>query len=372
MSFLFGWVARSRGLFADNKGPWGSPPSGGGGSDEPTPGPWGKNAPPKRPRGDGLGGGVSSLEEFLERNKRRFGGGGPGGSGGGGVPTIGDRSIYFWAAIGFVTLWLLFTTFHRIAPEERGVVTMFGRYHATLEPGIGMTLPAPISSVQKVNVAEIRGVDVGSATEETLVLTGDQNLVDIAYRVLWSIRDPEQFLFELRTPEDTISQVAESSMRQVVSQMSLNDVLGIRRGEIEARVRDEIQRTLERYQSGVIIRNVSIRQADPPGSVNEAFKDVTAAQQDAESEINKANAYALQLRQLAQGEATAFTKVYEQYTLAPDVTRKRMYYETMERILRNVEKTIVETPGVTPYLPINQMQQPRAPRPQQQQQGSGQ
>jgi len=268
-----------------------------------------------------------------------------------------------WALIGVVTLWLIFTSFHVIAPEERGVVTVFGRYNSTLNSGVNMTLPSPISRVQKVNVAEIRGVDIGSPTEETLVLTGDQNLVDIAYRVLWSIRDPEQFLFELRTPEDTIRQVAESSMRQVVSQMSLNDVLGVRRGEIEARVRDEIQQTLERYDSGVIIRNVSIRQADPPASVNEAFKDVTAAQQDAESEINKANAYALQLRQLAQGEATAFEKVYEQYKLAPDVTRRRMYYETMERILRNVEKTIVETPGVTPYLPLNQI--PQRPRPAQ-------
>ena len=368
MSFFSGWAARGRGLFADNKGPWGSPPSGEGGPSEPTPGPWGKNAP-KRPRGDGLGGGVSSLEEFLERNRRRFGGSGGGGSGGTGFGP--DRSIYFWALIGFLALWLIVTTFHRIAPSERGVVTIFGRYYSTLSPGFNMTLPAPISSVQKVNVSQIRSVDVGSATEETLVLTGDQNLVDIAYRVLWSVSVPEQFLFELRTPEDTIRQVAESSMRQVVSQISLNDVLGLRRGEIEALVREEMQQTLDRYDSGVTIRNVSIRQADPPASVNEAFKDVTAAQQDAESDINKANAYALQLRQLAQGEATAFDKVYEQYKLAPDVTRKRMYYETMERILRNVEKTIVETPGVTPYLPLNQIQRPRPAQPQQQQ-GTGQ
>ena len=364
MSFLSGLAMRGRGLFADNKGPWGSPPpSGEGGPSEPTPGPWGKGQP-KRPRGESLGGGVASLEEFLERNRRRFGGGGGGGGFGGAGP---DRSIYMWALIGFVTLWLIFTSFHVIAPEERGVVTVFGRYNSTLNPGVNMTLPSPISRVQKVNTAEIRSVDVGSPTEETLVLTGDQNLVDIAYRVTWSIRDPEQFLFELRTPEDTIRQVAESSMRQIVSQMSLTDVLGVRRGEIESSVRDEIQQTLDRYDSGVSIRNVSIRQADPPAAVNEAFKDVTAAQQDAESEINKANAYALQLRQLAQGEATAFDKVYEQYRLAPDVTRRRMYYETMERILRNVEKTIVETPGVTPYLPLNQIQRPQ---PQARQQGT--
>jgi membrane protease subunit HflK len=365
MTILLGWGQRIRGLFSDSKGPWGGPPPDNGkGSGDPSPGPWGKSAPP-RGRGEG-GGSVASLEEFLERNRRRFGGGrGGGGFGGASGP---DRSLLFWGILALVALWFLSTTFHRIAAEERGVVTVFGRYNSTLGPGIGLTLPAPVSRVQKVNVEEIRSVDLGSATEETLMLTRDQNLIDIAYRVLWSIRDPEQFLFELRTPEDTIRQVAESSMRQVIANVTLNEAMGIKRGEIEARVQEEMQQTLETYEAGVLIRGVSIRQADPPAAVNEAFKDVTAAQQDAESEINKANAYALQLRQLAQGEATAFEKVYEQYRLAPEVTRRRMYYETMERVLKNVEKTIVETPGVTPYLPLNQLprQQP------QQQQGAGQ
>jgi membrane protease subunit HflK len=131
--------------------------------------------------------------------------------------------------------------------------------------------------------------------------------------------------------------------------------MGAARGTIEARVQEEMQQTLDAYQSGVVIQGIAIRQADPPAQVNEAFKQVTAAQQAAQSDINQANAYALQLRQIAQGEATAFDKVYEQYKLAPEVTRRRMYYETMERVLRNVDKTIVETPGVTPYLPLNEV-----------------
>jgi modulator of FtsH protease HflK len=141
-------------------------------------------------------------------------------------------------------------------------------------------------------------------------------------------------------------------MRSVVSGVTLDEAIGDKRGEIEAQVQETMQRVLDGYESGVLIQGVAIRQADPPAAVNDAFKEVTAAQQEAQSYINQANAYALQLRQKAQGEATAFDRIYEQYRLAPEVTRRRMYYETMERVLQNVDKTIVEAPGVTPYLPL--------------------
>jgi membrane protease subunit HflK len=353
MTIFSGWGARGRALFSDNKGPWGAPPGGSGNEpphgDEPTGGPWGE--PPRKGRG-GKGAPVASLDEFLQRSRTRFGGGPGGGFGLGGRP---NGSLVIWGLIGFLTLWLLFTSMHRIAAEERGVVTRFGRYSYTLSPGFGLTLPSPIDRVQKVNVEEIRNEDIGSAAEETLMLTGDQNIIDIAYQVRWNIRDPEKFLYELAEPEDTIRQVAESAMRQIISQVSLQDAMGIARGEIEARVQEEMQQTLDSYRSGVLIQGVAIKQADPPAAVNEAFKEVTAAQQQAQSDINKANAYALQLSQIAQGEATAFDKVYEQYRLAPEVTRRRMYYETMERVLRNVDKTIVETPGVMPYLPLGEV-----------------
>ena len=354
---ILSWGARVRALFSDTKGPWGSPPGSGGGSEPPAgndpPGPWGD--PPKR-RGSPGGGRstVTSLDDFLKKSRGRLGGG-PGGDGFGGFGGRGDRNLFLWAGIGFVILWLLLSTMHRVAAEERGVVTQFGRYSRTLGPGISLTLPFPIERVQKVNVEEIQEFTLGSAAEETLMLTGDQNIIDIAYQVRWNIRDPELYLYELAQPDETIRQVAESSMRQIVAQVTLNDAIGNKRGEIEARVQEEMQQTLDAYKSGVVIQGVAVKQADPPAAVNEAFKAVTAAQQEAQSDINQANAYALQLRQIAQGEATAFDKVFEQYKLAPEVTRRRMYYETMERVLRGVDKTIVETPGVTPYLPLGEI-----------------
>ena len=370
MSILSGLGQRARGLFTDTKGPWG--PTGGsgsggssGGGDEPPPsdggggGPWGE--PPRRgrraPQPQSVN--VASFEDFLRRSKARFG------DGGGRFSGKPDRSIIVWAVLGFILLWLLFTTMHRIAPEERGVVSRFGRYSHTLGPGISLTLPSPIDTVRKVDVENIRTIDLGTTGQETLMLTGDQNIVDIAYSVRWNIRDPELYLFELAQPDETIRQVGESAMRAVVSGFSLNDTIGEGRGDIETRVQEVMQRVLNSYRSGVRIQGIAIKQADPPAAVNDAFKEVSAAQQEAQSYINQARAYALQLTAKAQGEATAFDKVYEQYRLSPDVTRRRMYYETMERVLANVDKTIVEPSGVTPYLPLPQVQRsaPRSPTP---------
>ncbi len=143
-------------------------------------------------------------------------------------------------------------------------------------------------------------------------------------------------------------------MRAALSSVTLNQAIGEGRGDIEARVAENMQRVLDFYGLGVRIQGVAIKQADPPAAVNDAFKAVSASQQAAQSDINNANAYALQLAQISQGEATAFDKVFEQYRLAPEVTRRRMYYETMERVLQNVDKTIIEAPGVTPYMPIAQ------------------
>jgi membrane protease subunit HflK len=275
--------------------------------------------------------------------------------GGGGFPGRPDRSLILWAILGFIAIWLVFTSMHSIAPGERGVVTRFGRYSYTLGPGVGLTLPSPIDRVQKVDVESIRSVDLGSQSSEDLMLTGDQNLLDIAYSVRWNIKAPELYLFELAQPDETIQQVAESAMRSVIAQVSLQDAMGDKRSGIEAQVADRMQRVLNGYRSGIEIQGVAIQQADPPAEVNDAFKEVTAAQQDAKSYINQANAYALQLTAKAQGEAAAFDKVYAQYKLAPEVTRRRMYYETMEQVLSKVDKTIVEAPGVTPYLPLPQV-----------------
>jgi len=354
MNMIMGWGNRVRGLFADTKGPWGAggsdagsePPSdeGQGGQSQ---GPWGETPQRRRSSIPGAGN-VSSIDELLRR-RLRFGGGG-------GLPTRPDGSLILWAVIGLILVWLAFTSTHSIAPSQRGVVTRFGRYSYTLGPGVGFTLPSPIDRVKKVNVDKINTFELGSSGPDDLMLTGDQNLIDLAYSVRWNIRTPELYLFQLAEPDDTIKEVAESAMRAVVSQVTLNDAMGNRRAEIESRVAENMQRILDSYHSGIEVQGIAIQQADPPDAVNDAFKKVTAAPQQAQSFINNANAYSLQLHQRAQGDATAFDKVYEQYKLAPEVTRRRMYYETMEQVLSRVNKTIVEAPGVTPYLPLPEVQ----------------
>ncbi len=353
-----GWGDRVRGLFTDTKGPWGSS-SGGDGGEPPSDdsqggGPWGE-PPRRRKRATISSGNVSSLDDLLRRSRERFGGGG-------GLPGRPDRSLILWAILAFIAAWLVFTSIHSISPGQRGVVTRFGRYSSTLGPGIGLTLPSPIDRVKKIDVENIRTVDLGSDSADDLMLTGDQNLLDIAYSVRWNIRTPELYLFELAQPEQTIREVAESAMRSVISAVSLNDAIGDKRAQIEMQVAERMQRILDGYHSGIQVQGIAIKQADPPDAVNDAFKEVTAAQQDAQSYLNQARAYALQLTAKAQGEATAFDKVYEQYKLAPEVTRRRMYYETMEQVLSKVDKTIIEAPGVTPYLPLPQVQKSAQPQ----------
>jgi membrane protease subunit HflK len=355
MSNILGWGRRVRGLFTDDKGPWGPSSSGG---DEPPHddghgGPWGGSSGGRRILG---GRTVVPLEEMLRRGRMRF-------SGGGGRP---DGSLILWAVVGFIAIWLIFTSTHSIEPGQRGVVTRFGRYSYTLGPGVGLTLPSPIDRVQKVDVESIRSADLGSQSSEDLMLTGDQNLLDIAYSVRWNVKNPEWYLFQLAQPDETIQQVAESAMRSVISQVTLQDAMGDKRSEIETQVADRMQHILDGYRSGIAVQGVAIQQADPPAEVNDAFKEVTAAQQDAKSYINQANAYALQLTAKAQGEAAAFDKVYQQYKLAPEVTRRRMYYETMEQVLAKVPKTIVEAPGVAPYLALPQVQKTQSQQEQQQ------
>jgi membrane protease subunit HflK len=364
MSSFSGWVDRVRGVLADNKGPWAGGSDGDNSAEPPgaegqSTGPWGE--PPRRRRRAAIGpsANVSSLEDLLRRGRARFGGDGP--------PGRFDRSLIVWALVGFIAIWLVFTSVHSISPGERGVVTRFGRYSYTLGPGVGLTLPAPVDRVQKVDVESIRSADLGSQSSEDLMLTGDQNLLDIAYSVRWNIKNPEWYLFQLADPEETIRQVGESAMRAVIADVSLQDAMGDKRGEIEAQVAERMQRVLDGYRSGIAVQGVAIQQADPPAEVNDAFKEVTAAQQQAQSYINNATSYALQRVRQAQGEAAAFDKVYGQYKLAPEVTRRRMYYETMEQVLSKLPKTIVEAPGVTPYLPLPQVQKQQQVQQEQQQ-----
>ncbi|HEV2865447.1 MAG TPA: protease modulator HflK [Allosphingosinicella sp.] len=360
MKRFFGWSARRGAVLSDNRGgPWGpsgGDEGGGSGGDGPR-NPWGQ--PPRRRRAKAPGE-VTSLDEFLKRSRDRIGRG---------FPPNDGRPYWLYGLVAFALLWIFFTSIHRIGPQERGVVTTFGRYERTMQPGVGFSWPAPIARVQKVDVENIREIPVPTNSgTENLILTGDQNVINLAYSVRWNIKDPQRFLFQIAEPEVTIREVAESAMRAVVARVSLEDAIGAGRAEIEQSVEQNMQQLLDDYGAGIRIQGVAINQSVPPDAVNEAFLRVSAAQQEAQSDMNDARAYALQITAKAQGDAAAFEKVYAEYRQAPEVTRRRMYYEAMERILSRVDTTIVEAPGVTPYLPLPEVQQ-RRPGPQQPQQG---
>jgi membrane protease subunit HflK len=333
-------------------GPWGSG-SGGDGSGDNGPlgprNPW-SEPPRKRPgRGTRPSFGPAAIDELFRRGKARFGGGGG--------FTPGDHRQLWLIGIGvFILLWIVGTSFHRIDPGERGVIIRLGSYAGTLSPGMRMTFPAPIDKVAKVQVEDIRVQDLGSGEGgENLMLTGDENIIDLAYSVRWNVRDPELYLFELAEPDDTVKEVAESAMRAEIAHVSLDDAIGPQRSQIEDRVQRRMQEILDSYHAGIMIQGVAIKQADPPEAVNDAFKEVSAAQQTAQTYLNQARAYAQQLNSKAEGEAAAFDKVYTEYKLAPEVTRKRMYYETMEKVLAKTDKVVIEAPGVNSYLPLPQV-----------------
>jgi membrane protease subunit HflK len=251
---------------------------------------------------------------------------------------------------------------HQVGPKEEGIVTTFGKYSRTLTPGLSLTFPWPIQQVDIEEVSEFRIEQIPEGSAQKLMLTGDQNLVDLSYIVRWSIKDLKQFRFQLSQPEETVREVAEAAMRASVAQKKLNDVLsGSGRADIEQSVLTRMQAILDAYRSGIKVQGVQIRKTDPPKEVEEAFKDVSAAQQDAAAEINRAEAYAQQILARAQGDAASFDKIYAQYKLAPEVTKRRLYYETMERVLRQNDKTVVETQGVQTYLPLPELKRSAQP-----------
>lgn len=340
--------------------PWGDgSPKNGSGSGGNGSGGSGGPSNPWQPSGGGSGGGPrkKSTVEDLFRGRGRPGGGGPGG-GGGGVPSMPKlpetAKLVPLIIIAVVVLWLATTSIWRLGPQEQGVVKFLGSYSRTVGPGINWTLPAPFETMEKVDTQAIRETAIGSpnASKANFVLTSDQNIIDMAYEVRWSVNDPALYLFQLESPDAAVKDSAESAMRAVIANFSLDDAIGPARTDIEAQVRTRMQTILNDYRSGVLVQGVTIRQSDPPQQVNEAFKQVNVAQQDAESYKNNARAYARQLIERAEGDTSRFDQVYVQYRLAPEVTRQRLFYETLEKVLGGVDKTIVETDNVTPYLPL--------------------
>ena len=337
-------------------GPWGGGGSGAGGNGGGSGGggpksPWGEG-PPRRPTPGRGPTGRGEFDDFIRRSQDKLRGSLPG----------RGRSFTSipWLLIAAIVLgiWLFATATYRVQAQERGVVMRFGKYIETTGPGFHFKLPAPVDTVILKKVEQINSVDIGGSdgAAENLMLTGDQNIIDIAYAVRWKIRNPELFLFELAEPEATIREVAEAAMRAEVGRTTLNAAIGPERAQIAEQVRERMQEILDGYRSGIEVRGVDIKQADPPAAVDDAFKDVSAAQQDAQQYLNNSNKYAQQILNQAQGATAQFDAVYVQYKLAPEVTRKRIYLETMENVLSKVDKTVVEPSGVQTYLALPAIQ----------------
>ena len=358
------WNDQSGGSGGSGQGPWGSGPRR----------PWGQ--PPRTPQQQG-----PDLEELMRqwRERFRFGGGDGGGRGPGGR---GPISLPLVAALLFVG-WIL-TGIYFVNEGEQAVITRLGRFDRTTGPGAHWQLPAPFEGRQIFNVTSQRNDEIGCDRssrdacvdpEEGLMLTGDRNIVDIHFRVYYNISDVRDFAFNVRDPvnnargdnQGAVRQVVESAMREVIGRRQLEPIITTDRAAVEQEVQQLAQQVLTDYQSGVRIIQVQLLNATVPPEVFAAFNDVISANQDAETAVNNANrdsarivneaqAYREQTIRQATGDAQRFTSVYEEYRQAPQVTRDRIYLETMERVYRNGELIVLDQRGgAVPYLPLDSM-----------------
>jgi modulator of FtsH protease HflK len=289
--------------------------------------------------------GPSAFDELMRRARSSFGGNMPGRG--------GPQRIWPYVAGGLFLTWLGLTCVHSIAETERGLVSKFGSYSRTLEPGMNLTLPAPFETVRIVETEEVRSTPIGATgNEENLLLTRDRDLLDLAYSVRWNISDPRRFAFELADPDQTIRQLGQSAMRAAVADAGLNDVTVWGRKTIEQQVQKRMQSILDSYGAGIHIQDVTINRADLPREIGPAVKAVDAARQARDKYLDQTRAYVAQKAASAQREADAFNDVYAQYKIAPEVTKRRLYYDTMETVLKNANKTIIDANGVTPNLQL--------------------
>lgn len=355
-------------------GPWGSPPPPGGGG-----------GPPGSGRGPDLDDMIRQAQDAVRRYLPR--------GGGKGIALLGVLVVAVWAASGF----------YRVQPDEQGVVMRFGAFDRTAPPGLNYHIPWPVESVTTPRVTRINRVDIGfigasdtpvmggrvqparDVLAESLMLTGDENIIDIDVAVFWRIRDAGEFLFNTRNPESTVKSAAESVMREVIGRTPIQPALTEARAQIEQEVRRGTQAIMDQYQAGIEITQVQLQKVDPPAQVVDAFRDVQRANADRERARNEAESFrndiiprargeAERLVQEAQGvresqiarargEAARFTSVLTAYQAAPDVTTRRLYLETMEDILRRNPMIIVDDrlQGVVPFLPLGEGA--AAPRP---------
>jgi membrane protease subunit HflK len=367
------WNDQSGGGQSGGQGPWGAGPRR----------PWGQQRPPQGPQGP-------DLDDLLRqwRERFRFGGNGGGKSGGGSRPIS-------WPIIAAILFggWLL-TGVYTVDEGEQAVITTLGKYSRSTGPGIHIHVPPPFEARQVINVTgqrtdEIgfvaRGQNVTDNPDESLMITGDRNIVEIHFRIYYNIKDVVAFAYNVRNPVNTsaapgaVRQVAESAMREVIGRRQLEPIITTDRAAVELSVEQLMQQTLDEYESGVQVLRVELLRAAAPSAVIEAFNDVVNARQDAETSVNnaeretaqivnQAQAYREQVVREATGEAQRFNAVYEEYRRAPQVTRDRLYLETMERVYQRGNLVILDQrSGAVPYLPLDGMVRRNAPAAQQQQ-----
>jgi len=369
----------------NNGGPWGGGGNGGG--------PWGGGGGPNRGGGGGGGGTPPDLEELLKRTQDRMKSVLPGG-GGGGLGLLGILLV-----VGVVAVVWLASGFYRVQEGEVGVELVLGEVTDQTAPGLNYNWPYPIGEVFLPQVQRQREMTVGmeefvtggsirtrDVPEESLMLTGDENIVDVGFKVQWRIKNTREgisnFLFNIQNPEGTVKAVAESAMREVVGGSNIDSILTENRVAIQNDVDEVMQTTLDSYLAGIEITEVQMQKVDPPQQVIDAFRDVQAARADQERIQNEAQAYANRVVPEARGEAARvleaanayrdqtiaeatgqsqrFVKIYSEYQNAPEVTRERLYLETLEKVLGNNNKIIIDSSasgqqGVLPYLPLNEL-----------------
>ncbi|MBF9031415.1 FtsH protease activity modulator HflK [Rhodobacterales bacterium HKCCE3408] len=375
-------------MAGNNGGPWG----GGGGNR-------GSGGGGRRPGDNGEGGqSIPEIDEIVRKGQEQLrvlmGGRGNrrppnGGDGGGDGPRLTRGTVAL--GLGALVVAWLFASFYTVRPEQQGVELFLGSYYRNTDDGPHMAW-WPFVSAEVIDVTTNRteslGVNRSGASEEGLMLTTDENIVDIDFEVVWNIADPAQFLFNLRDPEATVRAVSEAAMREVIAQSQLAPILNRDRQIIADTARNLIQSTLDSYESGINIVRLNLDRADPPSEVIDAFRDVQAAEQERDRLERQADAYAnrvlagargeaaqileeaegyrAQVVNEAEGEAARFLSVLEEYRQAPEVTRRRLYLETLERVLGDVDLVILDSngsgggQGVVPYLPLNELRSPRA------------
>ena len=375
-------------------GPWGG--GGGSGGDDRGNGRDDDRRPQggRKPGNDGPQ--IPEIDEIVKKGQEQLrvlmggrGGKGNMGGGGGGRGPDGPRVTKQGLALGAlaaVALWS-YMSFYTVRPEERSVELMLGKFSAVGNPGLNFA-PWPLVTADIVQVTNERQTDIGvgrSGEDGGLMLTRDQNIVDIGFQVVWNIEDPAKYLFNLADPADTIRAVSESAMRDIIARSELSPILNRDRGAIASDLRTAVQSTLDSYDAGLNVIRVNFEKADPPREVIDAFRAVQAAQQErdrlekeadayanrvtagargeAARLLEEAEAYRAQVVNNASGEASRFLSVYEEYVKAPEVTRKRMYLETMERVFGSMNKVILDGvsgdgangQGVVPFLPLNEI-----------------